>query len=74
MDAGFAAFEPEILTAGELPVANACGDAVLLVHLALGNVVVAGRHLRLRKSRSAEECCSECNRREFHGVPSFCGF
>ncbi len=31
MDAGFAAFEPGGLTAGELPIANACGDAVLLV-------------------------------------------
>ncbi len=73
MDAGFAAFEPEGLTAGDLAIANACGDSVLLVHLALGNVVVAGRHLRLRKSRSTEKCCSKCNRREFHGVPSFRG-
>ncbi len=74
MNAGFAALEAECLAAGELPVSDTGCDAMLLVKLTLGNVVVAGRHLRLHKSRSAKKCCSECNGREFHRVPSFCGF
>ena len=64
-------FEPEVLPRSELPIAKAGGDAMLLVELALGNVVVARRHLRLRKSRSAEKCCRKCNRRDSHGVSSF---